>query len=85
MKTILQRTCIGCNEKKDKKELLRIAKNSFGKLQIDENYKMQGRGAYICNNIECVLKAKKKRKLERTFFNVDEDFYIELINKIENK
>lgn len=86
MGDILQRTCIGCNLKRNKKDLIRIAKNSMGKLQIDDKYEIQSRGAYICNSIECVNKAMKKKKLERTFCgNIDESFYGELINKIENK
>ena len=67
MKNILQRTCIGCNEKKNKHELLRIVKNKNGNIDIDKNSRMNGRGAYICKNIECLENAIKKRKLERSF------------------
>lgn len=85
MGDILQRTCIGCNLKGDKKDFIRIVRNSMGELQIDDEYKVQGRGAYICNNVECVKKAVKKKKLERIFNkNNLESFYNELINKIEN-
>ena len=49
-----QRTCIGCNLKKDKKELIRIAKNKNNDIDVDTTGKMQGRGAYLCNNIECL-------------------------------
>ena len=62
MKSILERTCIGCNKKTNKKELVRIVKNKNGKIDIDNTYKMQGRGAYICKNIECLEIAIKKRK-----------------------
>lgn len=67
MKKVLQRSCIGCNEKKNKNELIRISKNKNGNIQIDENKNMQGRGAYICKNIDCLEMAIKKRKLERSF------------------
>ena len=52
MKKIPQRTCMGCNEKKDKKELIRIVKNKEKDISIDLTGKMEGRGAYICNKIE---------------------------------
>ena len=52
MKRLPQRTCMGCNTKKDKKDLIRIVKNKDGEISIDKNEKKEGRGAYICNNIE---------------------------------
>ena len=67
MKKVPERTCIGCNETKPKKELIRIVKNKEGQIFIDKTGKANGRGAYICNNIECLEKAIKTKKLERTF------------------
>lgn len=66
MKKIPLRTCMGCNEKKPKKELIRIVKNKDGIITIDETGKQEGRGAYICNNIECLGKVVKSKRLERT-------------------
>ena len=66
MKFAPQRTCVGCNEKKDKAELLRIVKNKNNELNIDKTGKMQGRGAYICNNITCLEKAIKNKRLEKS-------------------
>ena len=65
-KAIPERTCIGCNEKKQKKELIRIVKDKEGNISIDEIGKSNGRGAYICKNIECLEKAIKSKKLERS-------------------
>ena len=67
MKKQPQRTCIGCREKKDKKELIRIVKNKEGEINIDRTGKMQGRGAYICDNIECLEKLIKTKRLEKIF------------------
>ena len=67
MKKIPQRTCIGCNSQKSKKELIRVVKNKEGTISIDKTGKAEGRGAYICNNIECLEKAIKTKKLERLF------------------
>ncbi|MCI8362014.1 MAG: YlxR family protein [Clostridia bacterium] len=79
LKSIPQRTCIGCNEIKAKKELIRIVKNKEGQIFIDKTGKANGRGAYICDNIECLEKAIKTKKLERTFeTQISEDIYNEL-------
>ena len=54
MKKIPQRTCLGCNEAKPINELMRIVKQSDGKIFVDKTGKAEGRGAYICNNVECL-------------------------------
>ena len=66
MKKIPQRTCLGCNEAKPKNELIRIVKQSDGKIFVDKTGKAEGRGAYICNNVECLEKAIKSKKLSRS-------------------
>ena len=86
MSNILQRTCIGCNTKKDKNDLIRIIKNKQGIITIDKTGKMQGRGAYICNNIACLENAKKKRKLEKSFScKIDENIYEDVRGVISEK
>ena len=64
-KTQPQRTCMACNQKKDKKELLRIVKNKGNIVSVDKTGKQEGRGAYICKNIECLEKVKKSKRLEK--------------------
>ncbi len=79
MKKIPQRTCIGCNEKKEQKSLIRIVKNKDGKISIDTTGKMQGRGAYICDDINCLEKAFKSKRLERAFeTSIDKSIYEDL-------
>ncbi len=86
MKKIPQRTCIGCREKKDKKDLIRIVRNKEGIITLDKTGKANGRGAYICNNIECLEKAIKSKALERTFeMEISEDVYNELRGVISEK
>ena len=65
MKSQPQRTCMGCNSKKDKKELIRIVKNKEGKISIDKTGKQEGRGAYLCDNRQCLEKVIKSKRLER--------------------
>lgn len=76
MNRIPQRTCIGCMEKKDKKELIRIVKNKENEIIIDKTGKKQGRGAYICDSVDCLEKAIKSRRLERNFeTKIEEKIY----------
>lgn len=79
MKKIPQRTCMGCNAKKDKKELIRIVKNKTGEINIDKTGKMQGRGAYICNDVKCLDSVIKSKKLEKSLeATIDEEVYQKL-------
>lgn len=67
MKKMPQRTCVGCMQKKDKKDLIRIVKNKQNDISVDKTGKKEGRGIYICDNIECLEKAIKTKKIERAF------------------
>ena len=67
MKRIPQRTCMGCNTSKNKDELIRIVKDKNENIFIDVSGKANGRGAYICNSVECLEKAIKSKRLEKCF------------------
>lgn len=67
MKKQPQRTCMGCNEKRDKKDLIRIVKNKQNEINIDKTGKLEGRGAYICDSITCLEKAIKTKRIEKVF------------------
>lgn len=82
MKKMPQRTCMGCNEKKDKKDLIRIVKSSDGEINIDKSGKMPGRGAYICDNIECLEKAVKTKRIERVLESKIEDTIYEKLRGV---
>lgn len=85
MKKIPQRTCIGCNLKKDKKDLIRIVINKEQNIAIDKTGKLPGRGAYICDNTECLNKAIKNKKIEKAFeIKIDENLYNEIRDAISN-
>ena len=73
------RKCTGCQEMKSKKELIRIVRNDDGEFSLDSTGKKQGRGAYICPDIQCLEKAQKSKGLERSFkTSVPQDVYEEL-------
>lgn len=86
MKNIPQRTCIGCNEKKDKKDFIRIVKDNENNISIDKTGKANGRGAYICDNIECLEKAIKNKRIEKSFkMNINNEVYEKLRMLISEK
>ena len=85
MKKVVTRTCIGCNEKRDKKELLRIVKNKENEISIDKTGKKEGRGAYIWKDKECLEKAIKNKKLEKSFkMKISEEVYENLRDMMIN-
>ena len=79
--------CVACRSMKDKNELIRIVKNKNGEINLDATGKAQGRGAYICRDLNCLLKAAKSGALNRAFsVNVDRSVYDKLkeeLGKIE--
>ena len=86
MKKQPQRTCMGCNEKKDKKELIRIVKNKENEISIDRTGKKEGRGAYICDNINCLEKLIKTKRLEKIFdMKISDEIYESLRGVILDK
>ena len=62
-----ERLCIACREMKDKKLLLRIVRSPEGEFSLDRTGKKNGRGAYLCDNRDCLNKCLKGRLLNRTF------------------
>ena len=64
-KKIPMRKCLGCNEMKPKKELIRAVKSPDGEISLDLTGKKSGRGAYICPDKDCFLKARKAKRLEK--------------------
>lgn len=79
MKNIPQRTCMGCNTKKDKKDLIRIVKNNKNEITIDKTGKIEGRGAYICNSVQCLEKVIKSKRLEKSLdIKISEEIYSNL-------
>lgn len=86
MKKIPQRTCMGCNGKKDKNKLIRIVKNKDNEIKVDKTGKMAGRGAYICDDINCLEKVVKSKRLERVLdTKISEEIYESLRGVILDK
>lgn len=66
-KKVPLRQCIGCGEMKSKKEMMRVLKTPEDEIVLDVTGKMNGRGAYLCKQRECLLMARKNKGLERSF------------------
>ena len=64
-KKIPVRMCSGCGQHFPKKELVRVGRSPQGEISVDLTGKKSGRGAYICQNVECLRKARKAKRLER--------------------
>ena len=65
-KKIPMRQCTGCQEMKNKRELIRVIKTPEDEITIDATGKKNGRGAYLCNSLECLKKARKTKAIERS-------------------
>ena len=60
------RMCNGCGEMVAKNQLIRIVRDSEGELSLDLTGKKNGRGAYLCRNPECLKKARKNHRIDRS-------------------
>ena len=67
IKKVPLRQCIGCQEMKSKKEMIRVIKTAEDEIMLDATGRKNGRGAYLCQSMECLKKAVKSKGLERSF------------------
>ena len=85
-KSIPQRQCVGCREKKPKPELIRVVRAPDGGISLDARGKAAGRGAYLCGRPECLKKARKSRAIERALsVTVPETVYDQLEQQMEQE
>ncbi len=83
IKKIPERKCMGCNEKRPKKELVRIVRTPEGDICLDDKGKMSGRGVYICPSTACFEKARKAKRLERSLESaIPEEVYEAIAEKL---
>ena len=85
VKRVPLRMCAGCGEMKPKKELVRVVKPPEGEISIDLTGKKAGRGAYVCPSPECLKKARKHRRIERSFqCRIPDEIYDAMEAELEN-
>lgn len=81
---IPQRQCMGCRERKNKRELIRVVRTPEGGVQLDFSGKLNGRGAYLCPDPECLKKAVRSKSLDRSLeISIPEDVYDQLRREME--
>ena len=83
-KKIPQRQCMGCRERKPKRDMIRIVRTPEGVVSLDFGGKMNGRGAYICPDPECLKKVRKSKALDRSLeIEIPEEVYDRLQKEME--
>lgn len=83
-KKVPMRKCVGCGEMKNKKELLRVIHTPENELILDTTGRQNGRGAYLCANMDCFQAARKNRGLERSLkMAIPEEIYEELQKEMQ--
>jgi len=75
-KKIPQRQCMGCRERKNKRDMIRVVRKTDGEVSLDFSGKLNGRGAYICPDAQCLKKARKAKSLDRSLeVTIPEEVY----------
>ena len=83
-KKIPQRQCMGCRERKAKRDMIRVVRGTDGNVSLDFSGKMNGRGAYICPDPECLKKALRSKALDRSLeVTIPEEIYDRLQKEME--
>ncbi len=83
-KKIPQRQCMGCRERKAKRDMIRVVRGTDGTVSLDFGGKVNGRGAYICPDPECLKKAQRSKALERSLeTEIPEEVYARLSAQME--
>ena len=83
-KKIPQRQCMGCRERKEKRAMIRVVRCTDGSVNLDFGGKMNGRGAYICPNPDCLKKAIRSKALDRALeVTIPQEVYDRLEKEME--
>ena len=84
-KKIPQRQCMGCRERKNKRDMLRVVRGTDGSVSLDFSGKLNGRGAYVCPDPECLKKALRSKALDRSLeVTIPEEVIARLQKELED-
>ena len=83
-KKIPQRQCMGCRERKNKRDLIRVVRSPEGVVSLDFSGKAPGRGAYLCPSPDCLKRAIRSKALDRSLeTQIPEEVYARLEKEME--
>ena len=75
---------MGCRERKEKPEMIRVVRSPEGNVSLDFGGKLNGRGAYLCPNPECLKRAIRSKALDRSLeVTIPEEVYARLEKEME--
>ena len=84
-KRIPQRQCMGCRERKNKRDMIRVVRTPEGTVSLDFSGKLNGRGAYLCPDPECLKKAIRSKSLDRSLeVTIPQEVYDRLQKEMED-
>ncbi len=84
VRKVPMRKCVGCGEMKNKKELIRVLKTPEEEILLDATGRKNGRGAYLCRDQECLLRAARNKGLERSLgMKIPEEIYENLKKEMD--
>jgi predicted RNA-binding protein YlxR (DUF448 family) len=59
------RTCVACRQEAGKRALVRVVRDSAGRVALDAAGRAPGRGAYLHRDPACLEIARKRKALDR--------------------
>ena len=65
MKHVPIRTCLGCRQRRPKRQLVRLVRRADGVVVCDASGGAAGRGAYVCGEAACLERALKGGRLSQ--------------------
>ena len=84
-KKIPMRKCMGCGEMKPLKVLVRVVKSAVVEIVVVLTVRKIGRGAYICHDAECLKKARKAKRIEKSFLcRIPDEVYDKMAEELKN-
>ena len=84
VRKVPMRKCVGCGEMKNKKELIRVLKTPEEEILLDATGRKNRRGAYLCRDQECLLRAARNKGLERSLgMKIPEEIYENLKKEMD--
>ena len=84
IRKVPMRQCAGCGQSLPKGELLRVVRSPEGEISLDRTGRAPGRGAYLCPSAECLKKARKSKRIDRSLeTRIPDEIYDRIQKQLE--